>query len=61
VARTYLTESVDKVALYKSISAQIRPLIIYISDDKGYVGAAGDAARELDLDPGGGHADQANI
>ena len=33
----HLTESVYKVALQKSFSAQIRPPILYISNNKGYV------------------------
>ena len=34
---TYLTESVYKVVLQKSIPPQIRQLIPYISNDKGFV------------------------
>ena len=33
----YLTESVYKVVFKKSIPAQIRELIIYVSNNKGYV------------------------
>ena len=33
----HLTESVYKVVLQKSIPTQIRQLILYISDDEGYV------------------------
>jgi len=36
-ARSYLTESVYKVVLQKSIPEQIRQLILYISNNKGYV------------------------
>ena len=35
--RSYLTESVYKVVLQKSIPAKIRQLMLYISDYKGYV------------------------
>ena len=35
--RVYLTESFCQVVLKKSIPAQIRELIRYISNDKGYV------------------------
>ena len=35
--RPYLTESVYQVVLQKSIPAQIRQLILYISNSKGYV------------------------
>ena len=33
----YLTESVDKVILQKAITVQTRQLILYISDEKGWV------------------------
>ena len=42
--RTYLTHSVFNVVLQKSISAQIRQLILYISNIEGYVDGS---VREL--------------
>jgi hypothetical protein len=36
-ARSYLTESAYKVVLQKSVPAQIRPLILYVSNDIGQV------------------------
>ena len=37
VEQLYLTESVYKFVLQMSILAQIRQLVLYISNDKGYV------------------------
>ena len=39
--QSHLTESVDNVILQKSILAQIRQRIVYISNDKGYVDGFG--------------------
>ena len=36
-ARSHLTESVYEVVLQKSFHAQIRQLMLHISNDKGYV------------------------